>query len=201
MWWGNRRRLRVQLKLACILVALTGCATTSASKQTSELVGQSLELQLSDRTGQAFSLDNLRGEVVLLDVWATWCGPCAASFPYYAELHRELGAQGFSVVAISVDEDKAAVTEFLQDRDIPFTVLLDPQGTLPQRTGLQTMPTAYLIGRDGKVARVHEGFRDQDKAELKTWISELLEQKSPAPVETADEAPRPGGAKTSTTAS
>lgn len=120
------------------------------------------------------SLESLRGNVVYLDFWASWCGPCRVSFPQLEALRGELGPQGFEVLAISVDENASDALQFLSEVSVTYPVVHDAEGATPQVYGILGMPTGYLIDRQGIVREVHQGFRKSDGAALRTKIVELL---------------------------
>jgi cytochrome c biogenesis protein CcmG, thiol:disulfide interchange protein DsbE len=104
--------------------------------------------------GGTLSLAELRGEVVMLNVWATWCAPCLREMPALEALQDRLGPEGLRVVGVSVDRSSAAgdVREFLEAQDISFTVLLDPDQSVMNRFRTLGVPETFLIGRDGVIA-------------------------------------------------
>lgn len=120
------------------------------------------------------SLESLRGKVIYLDFWASWCGPCRVSFPQLESLRGELGGRGFEVLAVSVDENQEDALLFLEERPVSYPVVWDPSGESPAAWGILGMPTGYLIDRDGKVRLVHRGFRKGDGERLREEILELL---------------------------
>lgn len=144
-----------------------GCAGTQHAGHTHDAPKQ-LTFELNDLSGRTVKTSDFAGRVVLVDFWATWCKPCEASFPFYAELSEKLGPEGFTVLAISVDEKDEDVTRFLERKPVPFTVLRDPEGKVARSIegAIETMPTAVLIGRDGNVRMVHAGFVDSDRETL-----------------------------------
>lgn len=129
--------------------------------------------------GKPVSLASLRGRVVLVDFWASWCGPCKISLPEFEALRGELHAAGhaqrFEVLAINVDTDAKAATHFLSKHPVSYPLLADPAGKLPEVYALPTMPSSYLIGPDGKVVEVHSGYKPGDaQKHLKPAILKLL---------------------------
>jgi peroxiredoxin len=116
------------------------------------------------------------GTVVLLDFWASWCPPCVRSFPALEQLQQELGARGFEVIGIGLDETRRAAEAFLERRPVTFTITLDPGGECPRRYGVKGMPSSFLIDRQGRVRQVHTGFRDADVPRLRAHIEALLEE-------------------------
>jgi thiol-disulfide isomerase/thioredoxin len=131
---------------------------------------------LSPAGGGEFTLASLRGKVVYLDFWASWCGPCRVSFPQLEQLRRDLGPRGFEVLAINVDEVEADALRFLQAEPVSYPVVRDGSGATPGRYGIQGMPTGYLVDRDGVVRLVHHGYRKSDGEQLRSHIVELLEE-------------------------
>jgi thiol-disulfide isomerase/thioredoxin len=127
-------------------------------------------------TGQ---LPTTAGNVVLVDFWASWCGPCKASFPVMARLQKDYAARGFAIVAVSVDEKAPAAATFAKKLGAPFATLHDRDGQLVQRVSVPTMPTSYLVGRDGRVRFMHVGFHgDATERELRKQIETLLLEKN-----------------------
>lgn len=139
-------------------------------------VGQTApEVRLPELSGAGeISLEALRGKVVYLDFWASWCGPCRVSFPILEQLRVELGADGFEVLAINVDEVESDARKFLSEVPVSYLVVRDEKAVSPQTYGILGMPTGYLIDRRGVVREIHQGFRKSDGVQLRTAIVELL---------------------------
>jgi thiol-disulfide isomerase/thioredoxin len=121
------------------------------------------------------SLAKFRGKVVYLDFWASWCGPCAKSLPVLEQLRKEFPEEHFQVLAINVDKDVELARQFLKSRPVGYPSASDPEGRLPEVFGIPTMPTSFLIDREGVIRYVHPGFREGDADELRSRIRSLLE--------------------------
>jgi thiol-disulfide isomerase/thioredoxin len=123
--------------------------------------------------------DSLKGKVVILDFWASWCGPCAESFPVMDELQKKYGDQGLVIVAVSVDEKAAKMAAFLKKDPVSFTVVRDAQHKLVAAAEPETMPTSFIIDRDGKVRFLHNGFHGSvTRKEYIEQVESLLKSKS-----------------------
>lgn len=108
--------------------------------------------------------DDLKDKVVLVDFWASWCGPCKESFPVMEELHQKYGAKGLVILAVNVDEDAAAMKDFLKDHPATFTILHDARKQLVGLANISSMPTSIVLGKDGKVVAIHKGFHGKETA-------------------------------------
>lgn len=122
------------------------------------------------------SLDAYRGKVVYLDFWASWCAPCLSALPALDQLRQEFGSRGFEVLAVNVDRNPADALALLARRPVGYRSISDPEGSLPRRFGVETMPTSFLIDRDGMVRYVHRGFRKGDVPGLREHIGALLDE-------------------------
>ncbi len=134
---------------------------------------------LPARDGSTLDSATLRGKVVLVDFWASWCAPCRQSFPALDDLYRRLGPEGFEVVGVNLDEERADADRFLRERPVSFTIVFDPEATTPDGYGLKTMPGSFLIGRDGTIRGSHSGFRKGDDERLEAEVRELLAEGAP----------------------
>lgn len=194
---GSRStRLAATATALAVLAAGAGCATARGVRtDLAQPVPAALpDIELPDLDGRQRTIEEFSGRVVLLDLWATWCEPCLESLPVYADLQAELGDAGLQVIAVSVDAAGTDVEGFAARYAPGVLVLLDPQGSVPAQLGLKVMPTAILLGRDGKVAAVREGFHKAEVPALREEIVGLLG--TTAPVAGGDghgEAPDAGG--------
>jgi thiol-disulfide isomerase/thioredoxin len=133
-------------------------------------------VELPTGDGHSLSLASLKGRVVLVDFWASWCGPCAAAFPALDELYQEYRARGLEVVAVNLDEQRRDADRFLAGRPHAMTVLFDPQGRSAKAFGLEAMPTSFLLGRDGGIRFVHTGYSPGSLEAYRREIEQLLEE-------------------------
>jgi thiol-disulfide isomerase/thioredoxin len=122
------------------------------------------------------------GKVVLVDFWASWCAPCKASFPVYSKIAADFASRGVVIVAVSVDDDPAQYAAFIAERKPLFPTVHDAQHKLVSAVQVPTMPTSYLLDRNGKVRFVHRGFHSgSTEKDLRSEIEALLGEKDSAP--------------------
>ena len=127
------------------------------------------------QSGAPLSPADYRGQVVYLDFWASWCGPCRESFPFMNELQRDLAGKGLRIIAISVDKTAAEARRFLDRYPAQFTVALDTAAACPAAFRLEGMPSSFIIDRAGIVRAVHAGFHDKDRSEIRRQLQEALD--------------------------
>jgi len=121
-------------------------------------------------------LNDLQGKVVLVDFWASWCGPCLQSFPWMNGLHARHADDGLVIVAVNLDQDRALAEAFLKKVPAQFRVEYDAKGQVAKSFGVEAMPTSFLIGRDGTVRARHAGFRDKQREGREQEIVQLLKE-------------------------
>ena len=124
--------------------------------------------------GETIALDKLRGKVVYVDFWASWCVPCRESMPLLDTLYKRHRDAGFAVVGINKDVAAADAERFLVQNPANFTVVYDEAGGTPAAYGVKGMPSSYLIDARGNVTFVERGFLDESKAELESRVAALV---------------------------
>ncbi|HTQ40298.1 MAG TPA: TlpA disulfide reductase family protein [Pirellulales bacterium] len=119
-----------------------------------QLKTKPLELKFTDVDGRHFDLESYRGKVVLVDFWATWCGPCVEGLPEVIEQYNKYHDQGFEIVGISFDQEKPTLQQFVKDKQMPWVQFFDGKvwdNTYGKKYGISAIPAMWLVGRDGKV--------------------------------------------------
>jgi thiol-disulfide isomerase/thioredoxin len=124
--------------------------------------------------------EELKGKVILLDFWASWCGPCKSSFPVMEELTKKYAGQGLTIVAVSVDEKQENMQRFLKSTKVSFNVVRDAQQKLVAAANIRAMPTSFLVDRSGKIRFIHGGFDGEEtRRQYVKEIEQLLEDAKP----------------------
>ena len=153
-------------------VALISFNATASSGEAGEISPQCALTSLTSE--QKTDVKQYAGQVVYLDFWASWCPPCAKSFPFLNKLHHDLQAEGLVVIGVNLDEHKADAKEFLQRYPAHFLLASDQSKQCATDFNVQAMPSSYLIDRNGIIRHVHLGFRSGDREQLRAQVQELL---------------------------
>jgi peroxiredoxin len=126
-------------------------------------------------TGDSVSMRDYRGDVVLLNLWATWCPPCEQEMPSIERLHEELGPQGLKVIAISIDQlDSSDIRKWVEERGLTFTVLHDRSGRIQQVYQTTGMPESFVVDREGVIVQKTIGATEWDHPAKKALFRRLL---------------------------
>ena len=168
---------------AIIHCLLAGIAMGAASIQAAELeeypnVATTPALALEDLGGNSHTLADYRGQVVLVNFWASWCSPCLVEMPGIQRLKQAMADTPFAILAVNSKESKSVIWRFRNLLRVNFTLLMDTDGAVTKDWDVQIYPTSYLIGPDGDIRFVAYGAMDWDSEEVMQVIDELL-NKSP----------------------
>jgi cytochrome c biogenesis protein CcmG/thiol:disulfide interchange protein DsbE len=167
-----KRPLLILIAALLFIVSLEGLAQDFARALDK---GQTApEIALKTLGGETVKLSALKGKVVLVDFWASWCAPCRESMPVLEKLSKSYKDKGFVVLGVNIDNDAEAARKFLKDLPVSFQVVCDAQKQVAKAYAPPTMPSSYLIDRQGKVHVVHAGFKKSDAAKLEAEIKGLL---------------------------
>ncbi len=123
---------------------------------------------------QPYNLQKFKGKVIYVDFWASWCGPCAKSFPFMNELSRDLKDKGLQVVGVNLDESAEDAQNFLGQHPSNFAIAADTNEQCAKDFGVKAMPSTYLVDRNGIVRHIHLGFRSGETAEVRALVEQLL---------------------------
>jgi peroxiredoxin len=159
-------------------LALAGCSK-SAKETGSDVQGDSNRkkapnFSLKDANGDAVSLADYKGKVVLVNFWATWCGPCKVEIPWFVEFEQKYKDRNFAVLGISLDDDGwKAVRPYVSDHKINYRMVLGSEVVSQQFGGVDSLPTTFILDRQGRIAASHVGL--VDKSDYLNEILKLLD--------------------------
>jgi thiol-disulfide isomerase/thioredoxin len=119
-------------------------------------------------------IEQHHGQVIYVDFWASWCGPCRKSFPWMNKIQSELKSQGFTVISINVDAEQALATKFLEENPANFSVIYDAKGELASFFKIQGMPSSLIINKKGEIKYAHSGFFTRKISQYEQEIKKLL---------------------------
>ncbi|WP_444998101.1 TlpA family protein disulfide reductase [Aliikangiella sp. IMCC44359] len=134
------------------------------------------DFTLKSRSGENVRLSDFRGQVVLLNFWASWCGPCRQEMPILDEIHKKYEALGFSVLGINVDAKSEKAINYLKDTPVSFPVLYDAKSKVSELYSVSAMPSTALIDRDGNVRYIHPGYKAGDEEKYRKKIKALMRE-------------------------
>jgi thiol-disulfide isomerase/thioredoxin len=140
--------------------------------------GPAAEFSLPSRGGPPVSLAGLRGQVVLVNFWATWCGPCRKEMPLLEQIHKKYAPLGFTLLGINVEEDTTHMEAFLGDVPVTFPVLLDPANQVSKLYDVAAMPSTVIIDRKGQVRYIHQGWQPGDESRYQDVIRQLIRERT-----------------------
>lgn len=169
LFLATRRRVAVALGLAVAVLALVAPSDALAL----ERGDAAPDFTLQGPTGPV-RLADLKGKLVYLDFWASWCGPCKQSFPWMNEMQARYKDKGLRIVGVNVDKRATDAAKFLERVPAAFTLAFDAAGDVPRRYGVKAMPTSVLIGADGRVIDIHSGFSENERAAREQKIRQSL---------------------------
>jgi peroxiredoxin len=167
-----------KILMAILLTGLAATGCTAAPQQGPRQPAPDFNLKTLD--GKSLQLSALKGKVVLLDFWATWCPPCRAEMPSMETLYQAYQEQGFVILAVSSDVQWAAVVQpFMAQYRLSFPSLLDTTGRVHALYGVRSIPTSYLLDRHGRVVSREIGARNWANAEARALVASLLNESEP----------------------
>ena len=136
------------------------------------------DFTLPGDNGQAVSLSDLRGQVVMINFWASWCGPCRQEMPLLEQIHQRYESLGFTLLGVNVEENSSDAKAFLQDRPVSFPILFDPDNGVSKLYDVVAMPSTVLIDRQGNVRYLHHGFKPGYENDYQDQVRALVRERS-----------------------
>ncbi len=157
------------LLLSC-LVAWSGIAESAS------ISGPAPNFTLKSLSGENIKLSELTGNVVLINFWASWCGPCRQEMPFLNAIHNKYEALGFTVLGVNVEEEVANARSFIAERPVDFPILFDSNNKVSELYKVIAMPTTVVIDRNGKLRFLHQGYQSGDEVEYRKMVKILVRE-------------------------
>jgi peroxiredoxin len=161
------KQLLVAALLACVLIPMT---------QAEEIEGTAPDFTLKSRSGENIKLSEYRGDVVMINFWASWCAPCRQEMPLLEEMYKKYSDLGFVLLGVNVEEDSTKASELLRDVAVTFPVLYDNKNDVSKLYKVVAMPSTVLVDRDGKMRYLHRGYLPGYENEYVKQIKELIRE-------------------------
>ncbi len=161
--------------LGSLIVAMA-CLPAGAGAEAAP--GPAAEFRLASRAGKPVALSDLKGQVVLVNFWATWCGPCRKEMPLLEQIHKKYGPLGFVMLGVNVEEDTRLMDTFLKDVPVSFPILLDPANGVSKLYSVSAMPSTVIIDRKGRVRFIHQGYVPGDESKYQDMIRQLIRERA-----------------------
>lgn len=170
-----KSQLSLPVLSAITLLMLTLTATPARADATTPAV-PAPDFTLKSRDGGNLRLSEARGNIVIVNFWASWCGPCREELPAFEALYQDYADMGVTVYAVNVDDQSAKADKLLQDIAVSFPVLYDPEGDVSELYDVSAMPTTVMIDRDGVARLTHKGYKSGDEARYEQVLHRLLRE-------------------------
>ncbi|MDX1516671.1 MAG: TlpA disulfide reductase family protein [Woeseiaceae bacterium] len=165
----------MKLKRALVTVALSVFAATSLAS--SGLTGQQApDFALKSATGENMRLSEYRGDVVMINFWATWCGPCRQEMPLLDELYQRYERVGFNLLGVNIDDDSNRAMNMVRELGVNFPVLFDSKKEVSRMYDVDAMPVTVLVDREGRVRYVHQGYKPGYEEKYLDQVRSLLRE-------------------------
>ena len=161
-------RLLKQTAMALVLLAGTAFAGDAG--------GPAPSFTLAALTGQQAALSQYKGQVVMVNFWATWCGPCQQEMPLLDQMYKKYKPAGFTLIGVNVDKEAPAVKDLMARKPVSFPILLDPANQVSKAYHVDEMPSSVLIDRKGEIRYIHRGYRPGDENEYQDRIRQLIRE-------------------------
>ena len=157
------------------LVILITIATTSLV-QAASVSGPAPNFTLKSLDGKNLKLSEMRGNVVLINFWASWCGPCRQEMPLLNALHNKYAPLGFTVLGVNVEENSDDARGFLVNFPVDFPILLDNKNKVSKQYNVIAMPTTVVVDRDGNMRFLHKGYKSGDEKAYRKMVKKLIRE-------------------------
>lgn len=158
------------------VLLLASCLLFYTPAWSAESSGPAPDFTLKQLGGKNLKLSELAGNVVLINFWASWCGPCVKEMPMLNELHNKYEPLGFTVLGVNVEQDSDNARNFLAKNNVDFPILLDSSNEVTQLYKVIAMPTTVFVDRDGMMRFTHMGYKSGDEVKYRDIVKSLIRE-------------------------
>ncbi|MGB5510736.1 MAG: TlpA disulfide reductase family protein [Woeseiaceae bacterium] len=160
-----------------LFAGLIFCALAAISLASSDLAGQPApDFALKSASGENLRLSEYRGDVVMINFWATWCGPCRQEMPLLDELYSRYQRVGFNLLGVNIDDDTGRAMKMIDELGVTFPVLFDSKKEVSKLYDVEAMPVTVLVDREGRIRHVHHGYKPGYEDKYLDQIRSLLRE-------------------------
>ena len=163
---GSNSGLRGWILVALLAVPVCGAAAD----------GPAPDFQLASAGGKAVSLAQYKGQVVMINFWATWCGPCRSEMPVLEQLHKKYKPMGFTMIGVNVEPDSAGAVDWLKATPVSFPILFDTDSKVSKLYAVSGMPSTVIVDRKGQMRYLHRGYKPGDENQYLDQIRALVRE-------------------------
>ena len=164
-----------KFKLIWPIIFLLGFLISTHSSA-NETAPEAPNFTLKSNNGKNIKLSELRGQVVLINFWASWCGPCRQEMPELNKLYSKYKNLGFTILGVNVEEDATEALKIVKHDKIAFPILFDSENHVSELYEVSAMPTSVLVSRDGHIRYLHRAYKPGDISKYKKWLKELIRE-------------------------
>jgi peroxiredoxin len=151
-------------------------STSSTGLFAKSISGEAPNFTLKSNSGKNIKLSELRGQVVLINFWASWCGPCRQEMPELDKLYSKYKKLGFTILGVNVEEDNTEALHIIKEDKISFPILFDSENKVSKLYDVTAMPTSIVVGRNGSMRYLHRAYKPGDIDKYKAWVKELIRE-------------------------
>lgn len=153
-----------------VLLAFAALSTASINKTLAP------DFTLKSHTGENIKLSELRGQVVMINFWASWCGPCRQEMPLLDALYARYEPLGFTLLGVNVEEDPGKAKSMIDDLSLGFPILFDSENSVSKQYEVIAMPSTVIVDRDGKIRYIHHGYKPGDENKYQDIIRAVIRE-------------------------
>lgn len=160
-----------------LVIAFAASLLLAVSAQAAQkLSGKAPDFTLPSNKNLNVRLSELKGEVVMINFWASWCGPCKQEMPILEELYSRYSRGGFTILGVNVEPEKEAANKILKDIPVSFPILYDTESKVSELYNVEAMPSTVIVDRNGNMRYLHRGYKPGYEEEYKAQIKELIRE-------------------------